>query len=599
MTASGLSQQKKYVEKLKQMKFNFGLTVGDAFVRGIRDIGYKHTGTALDEQIDNAYQAGSDQVHVVFGYDGTKSDKKPTELAVLDVGHGMEPDMIRAAVTWGGTHRENDRAGFGRYGYGLPSSAVSQGHRYTVYSKVEGQDLWAVTIDIDAIGAGEYTDEQGQIIVPEARKTKLPGFLGKYIDEHLNGTWEHGTIVVMEKLDKLDRTTSKGLHAFLMEHFGVTYHKLRGDFEMILNGERVDPIDPLFVTPGYRYYDIDEQRARELEPIVIDVKDSKTKEVKGKMTVRMSYMPPDFASVDKNRNADKSNANERFSILRDYNGFIFSRNGRIIDVVARNPITVLQNNDRYIKIEIDFPAELDEFFNISTSKQRVDVSDVIWDRLREAGLGRAIEHLRSKAREERADMRERRERDKNRRRASEEAMERTAQVTGSKPSREDDEQRQARGRKGLEQEAARRSHQTGQDRAAAQHELELELEGRAYKVAFENMPGAPFFRAEQVGGTKVVFINKASRFFQEVHSGPKSTPDVRAALELLLFSIGDRMLDSRDTQQDWYRFEIGEWSRKMEFALGQLGQQIGAADDEEREEDADELNSGGEISEAA
>ena len=66
-----------------------------------------------------------------------------------------------------------------------------------------------------------------------------------------------------------------------------------------------------------------------------------------------------------------------------------------------------------------------------------------------------------------------------------------------------------------------------------------------------------------------------------------------------MFSIGDRMLDSRDTQQDWYRFEIGEWSRKMEFALGQLGQQIGAADDEEREEDADELNSGGEISEAA
>ena len=66
-------------------------------------------------------------------------------------------------------------------------------------------------------------------------------------------------------------------------------------------------------------------------------------------------------------------------ILEEYNGIIFSRNGRIIDVVARNPIAVLQNNDRYIKIEVDFPAVLDEEFNISTSKQRVDVSERIWD----------------------------------------------------------------------------------------------------------------------------------------------------------------------------------------------------------------------------
>ena len=147
MTASGLQQQKKYVEELKRKKFNFGLTVGDAFVRGIRDIGYKHTGTALDEQIDNSYQAGADQIHVIFGYDGTASNKKPAELAVLDNGHGMEPDMIRAAVTWGGTHREGDRSGFGRYGYGLPTSAISQGHRYTVYSKTQDSDIWGSCLE--------------------------------------------------------------------------------------------------------------------------------------------------------------------------------------------------------------------------------------------------------------------------------------------------------------------------------------------------------------------------------------------------------------------------------------------------------------------
>lgn len=584
MAVSGLQQQKKYIEDLKRRKFNFGLTVGDAFVRGIRDIGYKHTGTALDEQIDNGYQAGADQVHVIFGYDGTSSDKKPSELAVLDNGHGMEPDMIRASVTWGGTHREGDRSGFGRYGYGLPSSAISQGHRYTVYSQVEGGDLWAVTIDIDEIAEGQYTNADGLIVVPEPRKAKLPIFVKKYIEEHLAGAWAHGTLVVMEKLDKLDRTTTKGLHAFLMEHFGVTYHKLRGDFEILVNGEVVQPIDPLFITPGYRYYDLDEQRAEALEPIVIDVKDAQTKEVKGKMTVRLSYMPPDFAAIDKNQTAQGKNANARFSILEKYNGFIFSRNGRIIDVIARNPITVLQNNDRFIKIEVDFPAELDEYFNIPTSKQRVDVSDAVWDRLREAGLRKAIEQMRTKSTQMRAEWKERREREKNRKRASEEAMERTAEMTSARPNHGDEERRQQRGKEGLDREVARRATQTGQDKGTVQRELELEIKDRGYKVAFDNAPGGPFFRMEQIGGAKVLFINKASRFFQEVHSGPRSTPDTRAALELLLFSIGDRMLDAKDTQRDWYQFEIGEWSRKMEFALGQLKQQAGNADDDDEDD---------------
>lgn len=585
MTASALQQQKKYVDELKRAKFNFGLTVGDAFIRGIRDIGYKHTGTALDEQIDNSYQAGADQVHVFFGYDATTSDKKPSELAVLDNGHGMEPDMIRASVTWGGTHRENDRSGFGRYGYGLPSSAISQGHRYTVYSKVEDGPVWAVTIDIDDIAKGNYTGEGGFIQVPEPRKAKLPPLVTKHIDNHLGGAWPKGTVVVMEKLDKLDRTTTKGLHSFLMEHFGAVYHKLRGDFDIILNGEAVQPIDPLFITPGYRFYDVDEQRAEALDPITIDVKDTKTKEVRGKITVRMSYMPPDFASADKMRAADKKNDNGRFSILEKYNGFIFSRNGRVIDVVQRNPITVLQNNDRYIKIEIDFPPEVDEELNMSTSKQRVDVSDKMWDRLAAAGIGKAITQLREKAKGQRAEMKERREREKNKKRASEEAMERTAQITTAKPNHDDEERRKRRGQKGLEREAARRANETGQEKHEAQRELELEVKDRGYKVAFDNAPGAPFFRVEQVGGAKVLFVNKASRFFKDVHSGPKSTPDVRAALELLLFVIGDRIIefDPNETKRQWYEFEVGDWSRKLEVALGQLKQQA-ASDDETDEE---------------
>src|SRR5438477_3006883 len=103
VTSKAIERQKVYVSKLNQSNFKYGLTVGAAFVRGIRDVGYKHTGTALDELLDNAFEAGADSAHVVFGYSGSKSDKKPGQIAVIDNGHGMLPEMIRASMLWGGT----------------------------------------------------------------------------------------------------------------------------------------------------------------------------------------------------------------------------------------------------------------------------------------------------------------------------------------------------------------------------------------------------------------------------------------------------------------------------------------------------------------
>src|SRR5262249_6408312 len=256
-----------------------------------RDIGYKSTGTALDELIDNAKQAGATDVHVIFGFEGGSSDKKPSEIAIIDNGHGMEPDMIRAAVTWGGTHRENDRSGFGRYGYGLPSSCISTGRRYTVYSRQKKADWHAVTVDTDAISDGEYTTPQGEIIVPKAVKAVLPRFVQEHIGKVCKkGDLKSGTVIVIEKLDKLSWKTAGALQENLLRHFGVVYHKMRADLQVSVNDKRVEPIDPLFVTPGFRWYNLDEDRAQALDPIVIDVKNPNTRAIEGQITARLSYM---------------------------------------------------------------------------------------------------------------------------------------------------------------------------------------------------------------------------------------------------------------------------------------------------------------------
>jgi hypothetical protein len=583
---STIDRQKAYVARLAKSNFKYGLTVGTAFVRGIRDIGYKHTGTALDELVDNAYEAGASNVHVVLNDDGSARRGNVSEIAVIDDGSGMIPEMVRVAMLWGGTDRENNRTGFGRFGYGLPSSCVSQGRRFEVYSATEGGKFFACTLDLDEIEEGKYTNSDGEIVVAEPVAAKLPRFVNDYIHEHFpGGKLTRGTVVVISKLDKLTWKSMNPAQNNLLEHMGVVYHKLRAQFELFVNGKRVEPIDPLFLTPDYRWYDLDAERAKALDPMRIDVKDRETREVIGHINVRFSYMSPHFGSIDKSKDAVGKNANDRFPILKEYNGFIISRMGRIIEIVRHSPLATFVNYDRYIKIEIDFDASLDEDFNVPTSKQRVDVSDRVWDILREQGLEKALEQLRKKFREEKATIGAVQDSGETDKRASEQAMEETTTLAGVVPLPVS-EKRAELGRRRLEQEVDKRAAETGRTKEEARREIEAELAGKLYKVAQRSVPGGGFFELEQIGGTKVLWLNTSTRFFQEVYSGPDSSPSVRAALEILLFSIGDRKLDGREEMQAFYAHEIPEWSRKMEFALTHLAQNPMSHKDDGQEADA-------------
>ena len=578
---STIDRQKAYVEKLTKSNFKFGLTVGTAFVRGIRDIGYKHTGTALDELIDNAFEAGASNVHVILNDDGTGRGGNVTQIAVLDDGSGMIPEMIRLSILWGGTDRENSRSGIGRFGYGLPSSCVSQGRRFEVYSVTANTPLSMCALDLVDLEANKYTDAEGDIVVPKAETAKLPRFVQDYVQKHLpGGKFAQGTAVVISKLDKVSWKTLNTLQNKLLEHLGVVYHRLRSEFDLFVNGKRVEPIDPLFLTSGYRWYDLDADRAKSFDPMRIDVKDKETRSVVGHINVRFSYMPPSFASVDKTKGAVGKNANERAPLLKEYNGFIVARMGRIIEIVRHSPLTTFMNNDRYIKIEIDFDASLDEEFNVPTSKQRVDVSDRIWEILKELGLEKALEQLRKKFREEKTQLATVQDSGDAPMRASEASLE-DASKMGAVVPLPIAEKRAEEGRKRLEQETDKRARESGRSREDARREIEAELAGRLYKVGQRSVPGGAFFEVEQIGGTKVLWLNTSTRFFQEVYAGSASSPAVRAALEILLFSIGDRKLDGRDEAQAFYAHEIPEWSKKLELALAYLAQNLGTAGEDD------------------
>jgi hypothetical protein len=586
-----LAEQREYAARKRAEGFDFGLTVADAFVRGIRDIGYRDTGRALDELIDNALQAEATKILVTFGF-GVESDAKPTAIAVVDNGHGMDPEMIRLSAIWGGTHRENDRTGFGRYGYGLPSSCVSQGQRFTVYSLVEGGRIHGVTLDLQDITEGKLTNSDGRIVVPEAEPAELPEWLATEIAERVGAELSHGTVVVIEKLDsnRLSWKTKTALERHLLQGIGTTYRNFLRQSTIWVGDKRVDPIDPLFTTPGYRFYDLDEDRAEALESHSFEVKDADTRQPLGTIKVRYSSMPPTFARVDKT--VERGKNNPRLAVMSDHNGIIVLREGRQIDVVSQRPWLTVNNDDRYWGCEIDVPATLDEEMSITTSKQRVILSERIWNLLKEQGVLANIAALRRRYDEEKARARTAREQQESEQRASEQAMAASDKFETEKIP--DTPERRRKSKEAFDREVERRSRVSGLAREEVERQLEVETTERPYRLETESLVGAPFFRVEQVGPQKVLYLNTTHRFYKDVYAGPDSSPRMRAGLEVVLFAIGACEIGAEDDRQTFYETERGAWSARLNSALAQL-QKIDAAPEERA---PDEAESGADEAEA-
>lgn len=450
---SDLEAQRRYANRMVDEGFDFGLTHTQAFVRGIRDLGYKSSATALDEQIDNADQADAKKVHVFW-----EDVSKPTWIAVADDGHGMEPGMIRLAVVWGGTHREDDRDGFGRYGYGLPSSSVSIGKRFTVYSWTEDSPCHSVTIDLTEMEAGAYSQGH-KIVIPEPVRADVPphviaqmkkGDAAKVYDA------SHGTVVLIEKVDRLTWKTGTALKRNLLEHFGLVYRNFLRSLDIYVQGDRTIAVDPLFLMEDARFYDFDADRAEALPSQSIKVKTDNFGEVW--IGVRYSYMPPRFLGLDKDQERGKNN--DRFPIRSENNGLIILRNHRQIDVVpAKRGFFSFNNDDRYVGVELDFPAALDEEFAITTSKQQVAISDRIWDILKNEGVFHAITQMRRRYDEDKKRLRDARAKKDGEPKVSEKAMAGTDKFSKQTPSER--ETQNQRGEENLRKKAQQQAEQTG------------------------------------------------------------------------------------------------------------------------------------------
>lgn len=570
--------QQQLVDRL-EAQGGWDIVVGDAFVRGMRDIGYKSTSFALAELIDNSIQSGATRVDMVFDFE---RGRMPTKLAIIDDGHGMSPRMVRASLIWGAGTRAENRGGFGKYGYGLPSASISQCYRAVVYSKVSSGDWYRAYLDVNEIRSGDPKWLKGnRISMPEEVREDPPAFVVQFLKSQKRwATFDHGTVVVWEELDgkRIDYRRREELRNKLVTDLGVIYRNFLSATPMTVDGVNIQPCDPLFVTEGFRYYDLDEDRAVELEPANVEVKDKETGDVIGHMRVRYSRMPatffrkPEFKHTNRpGRNKDAWN--ERLSIADPNNGIIFCRAGRQIDVV-RPPRWVGFINattDRFWAVEVDFDPTLDDYFSITTSKQQIKPDDSVWNMLQDkANLSANIAQMRTRYQKEaEAIANEAEQAKEGGKRASVEAIQ-GAEKFRTTPPPERTPEREREAAENLEQESRKRANKAGVKPEVVERELIADRQDKEYVVETEDLPGGAFFRCLQEGGTRVLYLNAAHSFYTELYSGPGMNARSRAGLEILLWTLGNAEVEAipeSDRRHFYERERASVWSPRLADAL--------------------------------
>lgn len=326
------------------------------FIQAIRDAGYRSTGAALSELIDNAFEAGAKNVRIEIAVKA-ENKEQVENIAVADDGCGMSAEVMEAALQFGGSSRFGSRRGTGRFGMGLPNSSVSQARRVDVYSwQRRGTPLWSF-LDVDKVVGGTSK------AIPRPVLKGLP-------DGYLPIASSHGTVVVWSQCDRLNPRRLPFLVQRLHREIGRIFRfALWQGRRITINGEEVRPHDPLFLREGSNL-----QGAHQYGPEMeysVKVDDSAGRPAISTVLVRFAELPIEewhtLSNEEKRRQSISKNAG--VSILRvgreiDYGWYFMGEKRK-------------ENYDDWWRCEVEFQPDLDDLFGVTHTKQGINPTEQI------------------------------------------------------------------------------------------------------------------------------------------------------------------------------------------------------------------------------
>lgn len=581
---SYLKKQSSYVKELMKQPGGFDIVSAGEFIMSMRKLGYRTTFNALAELIDNAIEALSKKITILVKTvpkSGNYKTKHVGAFAVIDNGAGMEKDMIRAAMRWGGTHRYNERTGIGRFGIGLPGASGSLSMNYSVYSKLEDGDWWCVHMDLASLNKTSH--KEGRATVPEAEKSKLPDWVVNYPGFDKS---QSGTVVVINNPDLLTAgfVNTQSFVKNAQKHIAITYRNYLLDSQIEVaeydstatkksaeypKTKRTLPLDPLFLREECLYYDMDENPylAEPQPELNIPVKHDNGEAI---IKLRFAMFHPHFAEKKFGGKID-----ERFSVMKqNHCEIIICRNGRQMSLqktthyqTAKNN-EVLQNNDRYWVMELDFPAVLDDAFNVSANKQSASPNDKIWALLERYGVPGIRKSMQDVLLQHKSALGD--QSDENKEKESEFGVP-TAKIMKEIDKFDSPTEIPQSIKDAIEdelEEIKKEKISSGKDEKEAEKDANFESIGLEYRFMFKDFGDiASFYKVKQEGRLIKVIFNTDHAFYKYLYS--RTDDKVRKSLRLMVGVLAKSEIFAQDNKERslWYKNERRVWSSRLQNAL--------------------------------
>lgn len=354
-------------------------------IEAMRDNGYKNTAFAVCELIDNSIQANARNVQLLCGEAErqlpTRRTTKLEQIAVLDDGDGMSPEVLGMSLQFGnGTRlRKDQRTGIGRFGMGLPASSISQCKRVDVWSWQEGiENAYHVYLDVEEIKNNKSS------AMPEPTRRQIPYVYANVI----TNTGRSGTLVVWSKLDRLMWSKGETLIKHSESLIGRIYRKFINSKDLKIRQTVFDVDNPSHVT-------ID-QLAKPNDPMYLMANtncpepfsfipmfekhggDNYEREfsVNYKDMEHEIFVRTSLASLEA-RTGDNAGSTPHGKHAKENTGISIVRAGRELEL-DQTLVSQSDPTERWWGIELEFPPSLDELMGVTNNKQAArNFSDVL------------------------------------------------------------------------------------------------------------------------------------------------------------------------------------------------------------------------------
>ncbi|HAA31711.1 MAG TPA: ATP-binding protein [Cyanobacteria bacterium UBA8553] len=479
--------------------------------------------TAIGEAVDNSQQARATLVQIDMREVSEGKSKKVDRVVIADNGIGIPGSILAKCLKFGWSSRFNDRTGLGRFGVGMVIAALSQARRLEVYSKPsDSEDIFFAYWDLEEI------DKDPDFKIRCRKLDKLPKDLVSCVQYQNGNEFESYTIVVWEKVDRITGggrygNSLENQYSSVRKFLARAYGKfIDNGLKIEFQGKEIQAHDPLFLIDNPRIFNHYEKELKSKEISEdnlrgVDIEKGEIYIDDEKVEIQV-YLAPRIFRWEEGDGGERDKFDRditQLAQIKEAEGCIsLLRNGREIyyDIVPRLLPTKVEKLDRYIGIEVSFPATLDEYFRVRNVKKGA----VPVDKLREEIKNWLDKPVRKARRDIRKDWGEvkKQKRSTSSNHTEAETVARTAQVTmppglAGATLTPADEQR-------LIEELLEDLHLTDEKDSKAADAVRDRISKNPVTIEDIPWPGKELFEIEHLNNKVILKLNSRHLFYKEV-----------------------------------------------------------------------------------